>query len=158
MHRLATFDLEAPALDAYAALRIATTNAARVCGFEGALGALAPGMKADAILVDLDRVANDPWLDPALDVVEAFVQRALGSDVATVVIGGKVVMEDRKLRTIDVDSLYREVREFCARGLAPEHRQRADMLRRIKPYAQAWYRDWDKRVMDTPYYPVNSRN
>jgi cytosine/adenosine deaminase-related metal-dependent hydrolase len=157
IHRLATFDLEEPALDAYAALRIATTNAARVCGFEDTLGALAPGMKADAILVDLDRVARDPWLDPALDIVEAFVQRALGSDVATVLIGGKVVMEDRKVRTIDTDSLYREVREFCAKGLAPEHRSRADMLRRIKPYAQAWYRDWDKRVLDKPYYPVNSR-
>ncbi|HSD43613.1 MAG TPA: amidohydrolase family protein [Burkholderiales bacterium] len=157
IHRLASFDLQDPALDSCTALRIATANGARVCGFEGELGTLAPGMKADAILVDLDRVANDPWLDPELDIVEAFVQRALGTDVATVVIGGKVVMEDRKLRTIDVDSLYREVREFCAHGLSPEQRKRADMLRRIKPYAQAWYRDWEKRVMSTPYYQVNSR-
>jgi hypothetical protein len=66
-------------------------------------------------------------------------------------------MEDRKVQTIDVDALYREVREFCARGITPEHRKRADMLGRIKPYAQAWYRDWDKRVMAAPYYPVNSR-
>jgi cytosine/adenosine deaminase-related metal-dependent hydrolase len=158
IHRLATFDLDERALDACTALRIATTNAARVCGFEGTLGTLEPGMKADAILVDLERVANDPWIDPDLDIVEAFVQRALGSDVATVVIAGKVVMEDRKVRTIDVDSLYREVRECCAKGLAPEQRKRADMLRRIKPYAQAWYRDWEKRVMATPYYPVNSRS
>jgi cytosine/adenosine deaminase-related metal-dependent hydrolase len=157
IHRLATFELDAPALDACTALRIATVNAARVCGFEGTLGTLAPGMKADAILVDLERVANDPWLDPELGIVEAFVQRGLGSDVATVVIGGKVVMEDRRLRTIDVDALYREVREFCAQGLAPEQRRRADMLRRIKPYAQAWYRDWEKRVMHVPHYPVNSR-
>jgi cytosine/adenosine deaminase-related metal-dependent hydrolase len=157
IHRLASFELDEPALDASTALRIATTNAARVCGFEGTLGTLEPGMKADAILVDLDRVVNDPWLDPGLDIVEAFVQRAMGTDVATVMIGGKVVMEDRKPLTIDVDALYREVREFCAQGLAPEHRRRADMLRRIKPYAQAWYRGWDKRVMATPYYPVNSR-
>jgi cytosine/adenosine deaminase-related metal-dependent hydrolase len=157
IHRLASFQLDEPALDACTALRIATVNAARVCGFEGVIGTLAPGMKADAIVVDLERVANDPWLDPGLDIAEAFVQRAMGSDVATVVIGGRVVMEDRKVQTIDVDALYREVREFCARGITPEHRKRADMLGRIKPYAQAWYRDWDKRVMAAPYYPVNSR-
>jgi 5-methylthioadenosine/S-adenosylhomocysteine deaminase len=158
IHRLASFELTEPAMDAYTALEIATTNAARVCGFEGCLGALAPGMKADAVLVDLDRVALDPWIDPDLDIVEAFVQRALGTDVATVVIAGKVVMEDRALRTIDVEALYAEVREFCARGLNAEQRSRADMLRRIKPYAQAWYRDWEKPMLGAPFYAINSRN
>ncbi|MCZ7563245.1 MAG: amidohydrolase family protein [Burkholderiales bacterium] len=157
LHRLASFELTAPALDAYTAFRIATTNAARVCGFEGSVGALAPGMKADAVLVDLDRVARDPWIDPDLDVVEAFVQRALGADVATVVISGRVVMEDRAVRTIDADALYREVREFCAKGLGPEQRARAEVLRRIKPYVQAWYRDWEKPVLGAPFYAINSR-
>jgi 5-methylthioadenosine/S-adenosylhomocysteine deaminase len=157
IHRLASFELTEPAMDAYTALRIATTNAARVCGFENRLGALGPGMKADAILVDLDRVALDPWIDPDLDIVEAFVQRALGADVATVVIGGRVVMEDRVLRTIDVEAVYKEVREYCARGLSAEQRARADTLRRIKPYVQAWYRDWEKPVLGTPFYAINSR-
>lgn len=157
IHRLASFNLTEPAMDAYTALQIATSNAARVCGFEGQVGALLPGMKADAVLVDLGRVARDPWIDPDLDIVEAFVQRALGPDVATVVIGGKVVMEDRILRTIDVDALYREVRDFCAKGLSAEQRTRADTLRRIKPYVQAWYRDWEKPVLRTPFYTINSR-
>jgi len=157
LHRLASFDLAEPALDAYTALQIATTNAARVCGFEGRLGALAPGMKADAILVDLDRVAREPWIDPQLDIVEAFVQRALGADVATVVIAGRPVMEDRRVLTLDVDALYREVRDFCAKGISPEQKARADTLMRVKPYMQAWYRDWEKPVLGTPFYAVNSR-
>jgi cytosine/adenosine deaminase-related metal-dependent hydrolase len=157
LHRLATYDLEAPALDAYTALQIATTNAARACGFDGVTGTLAPGMKADAILVDLDRIAEDPWLDPRLDIVEALVQRGLGSDVATVVSGGKVLMEDRQVRTIDVDALYREVRGFLAKGIGPEQRATADMLRRLKPLVQAWYRGWHEGVVDAPFYPVNSR-
>ncbi|HEY3076439.1 MAG TPA: amidohydrolase family protein [Burkholderiales bacterium] len=158
IHRLASFDLQEPAMDAYTALQIATTNAARVCGFENELGSLKPGMKADAILVDLDRVANDPWIDPALDIIEAFVQRGLGADVASAVIAGKVVMEDRKFLTMDVDALYREVREFCAKGLSPEHKARADMMMKIKPYMQAWYRDWEKPVLGTPFYTINSRS
>jgi cytosine/adenosine deaminase-related metal-dependent hydrolase len=151
IHRLASFDLAEPAMDAYTALQIGTSNAARVCGFGGELGTLEKGMKADAILVDLDRVANDPWIDPDLDIVEAFVQRALGPDVATVVIAGKPVMED-------VRAQRREVREFCSKGLSPEQRARAGMVKRIKPYMQDWYRGWEKPVLGTPFYAVNSRD
>ena len=82
VHRLDTYDLASSPLDAYEAFEIATLNGARVCGFEGETGALLPGMKADAVLVDLARVAREPWLDPRADIVEAFVQRAKGEDVA----------------------------------------------------------------------------
>jgi hypothetical protein len=85
------------------------------------------------------------------------VQRALGADVATVVIAGRPVMEDRRVLTLDVDALYREVRDFCAKGISPEQKARADTLMRVKPYMQAWYRDWEKPVLGTPFYAVNSR-
>jgi 5-methylthioadenosine/S-adenosylhomocysteine deaminase len=106
------------------------------------VGALVPGMKGDAILVDLDRVARDPWIDPEFEIADAFVERAMGADVATVVIGGKIVVENHQPRTIDVEGLYREVRAFCAKGLTPEQRARADLLQKIKPYVQAWYGNW----------------
>jgi 5-methylthioadenosine/S-adenosylhomocysteine deaminase len=157
VHRLDTYELTSPPLGAYEALEIATVNGAKAAGFGGEAGALLPGMKGDAVLVDLDRVAHDPWLDPALDIAEAFVERALGSDVATVVVGGRVVVEDRRSQTIDVDGLYREIRAFCTKGLSPEHRARADLLARIKPYAQAWYRNWHEEMVEHPFYRVNSR-
>jgi cytosine/adenosine deaminase-related metal-dependent hydrolase len=157
LHRLHSFDLTAPPLDAYAAIEMATVNGARVCGFEGETGALQPGMKADAIVVDVGRVERDPWIDPRLDPIEGFVQRALGEDVRTVVIRGRVVMEDRRVLTMDVEALFREVREFCARPLPPEQATRAAMLARIKPYVQAWYRTWHERMVESPFYAVNSR-
>jgi len=156
LHRLHTFELTAPALDAYDALETATVNGARVCGFEGEIGTLVPGRKADAILVDLARVERDPWIDPRLDPIEAFVQRALGEDVRTVVIGGEIVMEERRMRTIDADAVFREVREYCSRPLPPEQAEQAAMLARIKPYAQAWYAGWHVGMVASPYYAVNS--
>lgn len=156
VHRLSTFDLTEPPLDAYEAFEIATLNGARVCGFEGAAGALVPGMKADAVLVDLERVENAPWLDPRSDIIEAFVQRAMGSDVDTVVIGGRVAMENRELKLLDAPALFAEVRAFCSRGLQQEHRSRADMLARIKPYAQKWYAGWHEGMVSEPFYRVNS--
>jgi cytosine/adenosine deaminase-related metal-dependent hydrolase len=157
VHRLSTYDLAEPPLDAYEAFEIATLNGARVCGFEGEAGALLPGMKADAVLVDLERVANEPWLDPRSDIVEAFVQRAMGSDVDTVVIGGRVAMQEKQLTLLDVKALFAEVREFCARGLPEEQRRRADMLAKIKPYMQKWYRGWHEGMLDQPFYRVNSQ-
>jgi cytosine/adenosine deaminase-related metal-dependent hydrolase len=157
VHRLHSFELTVPALGAWEALEIATVNGARAAGFAGEVGALMPGMKGDAILVDLDRVTRDPWIDPALDIADAFVERAMGADVATVIVGGKIVIEDRRPRTIDVDGLYREVRAFCAKDLTPEQRARADLLGRIKPYVQAWYDGWHRDMVEMPFYRVNSR-
>jgi 5-methylthioadenosine/S-adenosylhomocysteine deaminase len=157
VHRLHTFDLATPALSAYEALEIATLNGAKATGFADEVGALVPGMRGDAILVDLDRVARDPWIDPEFDIVDAFVERAIGADVAAVVVAGKIVVEDHQLRTIDVDALYREVRAFCAKGLTPEQRAHADFLQKIKPYVQAWYRTWHEDMLSEPFYRVNSR-
>jgi cytosine/adenosine deaminase-related metal-dependent hydrolase len=157
VHRLHTFELTVPALSAYEVLEIATVNGAKAVGFAGEVGALLPGMKGDAILVDLQRVTRDPWIDPEFDVAEAFVERAMGADVAAVVVGGKVVIEDHRPQTIDVDGLYREVRAFCAKGLTPEQRARADLLARIKPYLQAWYGSWHQGMVDEPFYRVNGR-
>jgi len=157
VHRLHTFDLVTPAMSAYEALEIATLNGAKATGFADEVGALVPGMKGDAILVDLDRVSRGPWIDPEFDIADAFVERAMGADVATVVIGGKIVVEDHQPRTIDVEGLYREVRAFCAKGLTPEQRAHADFLQKIKPYVQAWYRTWHQTMVDQPFYRVNSR-
>ena len=64
------------------------------------------------------------------------VQRALGSDVNTVVIGGRVAMEEGKLKLMDVDALFREVRDFCSKGLTEEHQKRAEMLAKIDGYVK----------------------
>jgi cytosine/adenosine deaminase-related metal-dependent hydrolase len=155
LHRVPDYDLRTPALDAYDVLRMGTTNGARALGFGGEVGALKAGMKADAILVDLGRVLDDPWLTPDLDIAEAFVHRAMGSDVDTVVIGGKVVMKDRRMRTLDVDALYREIRK-AARGIGAAQRRHAEMLQQLKPHYQAWYNAWLDAPAD-PFYAVNSR-
>jgi len=99
LHRVPSYDLTTPPLAAREVLAMGTLNGARALGFAGRLGALTPGLKADAILVDLDRVLDDPWLTGDLDIVEAFVHRAMGADVATAVVGGRVVMEDRTFLT-----------------------------------------------------------
>jgi 5-methylthioadenosine/S-adenosylhomocysteine deaminase len=155
LHRVPSYELTTPPLSARDVLAMGTLNGARALGFAGRLGALTPGAKADAILVDLDRVLDDPWLTDELDIVEAFLHRAMGADVATAVVGGRVIMEDRAFATVDVPALYREIRR-AVKTIGAEQRRRAEMLQRLKPYYQRWYGEWLGGETQ-PFYVLNSR-
>jgi len=133
-----------------------TVNAARVCGFEGELGALKPGMKADAIIVDLDEIMEDPWVSPNMNIAEIFIHRAKGSHVNTVIVGGKVVMEDREFLTVDLAQLYDEVRKQAEKGISPQQRQFAETLQKLKPYYHQWYKGWENQNFK-PFYVMNSQ-
>jgi cytosine/adenosine deaminase-related metal-dependent hydrolase len=161
LHRVPDYDLRTPALTAHEVLRMGTVNGARALGFGGEIGALVPGMKADMILVDLDRVLRDPWLTEELPIAEAFIHRAMGEDVAIAIVGGRVVMEDRRMTTLDVDALYREIRK-AARHIPPKQRRHAEMLQRLKPRYQAWYNAWltpdlNREEPTEPFYVLNRR-
>ena len=157
LHRVSGFDLQkTPTLDAFDVLKMGTVNAARVCGFEGELGGIKPGMKADVILVDLEEIMEDPWMSPDLNIAEIFIGRAKGVHVDTVIVGGKVVMENRKMLTFDVEELYKEVRKQAAKGISAEQRRFAEMLQKIKPYYQKWYEGWEDMEYE-PFYMMNSR-
>jgi 5-methylthioadenosine/S-adenosylhomocysteine deaminase len=157
LHRVSGFDLaDTPALNAFDVLKMGTTNAAKVCGFEGEVGALKPGMKADAVLVDLHEIMEDPWMSPDLNIAEIFIHRAKGVHVNTVFVGGEVVMEDRKFRTVDIDDLYKEVRKQAAKGISAEQIEFAENLQKIKPFYHEYYKDWPELDFK-PYYVMNSR-
>ncbi len=78
-------------------IRMATLNGAKALGWGDTLGPIEKGKKADIILIDIDK----PHFYPLNDAVSSMVYCAQGSDVDTVIIDGKVVMEDRKLTAID---------------------------------------------------------
>ena len=95
-------------------------------------------------------------MSPDLNIAEIFIHRAKGIHVNTVIVGGRVVMEDRKFLTLDVDQLYKEVREQAKKGISPEQRQFAENLQKVKPYYHKWYEGWEKHDFE-PYYVMNSR-
>ena len=91
------------------------------------------------------------------DMGEALIRRGLGRYVDTVVIGGDIVMEGRKFRTIDTDALYQEVREEAACGRTEAQLKNEAFMNRIRPYYQSWYNSWLKDLKLDPYYVMNSR-
>ena len=102
-----------PAL-AHEVLRHATLGNARTAGLAGCLGAIKPGYKADLILIDLKDTAYLPYNSAARQLVYT----ESGRGVATVIVDGRVVIEDRKLITIDEDALRREVADLMRHFIA----------------------------------------
>jgi hypothetical protein len=65
-------------------------------------------------------------------------------------------MEDRRMTTLDVGALYREIRK-AARHIPPRQRRHAEMLQRLKPHYQAWYNAWLHPEEAEPFYVLNRR-
>ncbi len=95
------------------AFMMATTNGSRAAGFGDDSGTLKAGMKADLIILDMDK----PHLYPVNDPFSAVVYSAQGSDVDTVIIDGNILMEKRELKTIDEERIKYEVRRISERLL-----------------------------------------
>jgi 5-methylthioadenosine/S-adenosylhomocysteine deaminase len=96
---------DALALPAREALLMATGDGARALGLGSEVGALKPGYKADLIMIDL----NQAHLCPRHNLAAHLVYSARGSDVDTVIIDGRLVMESRKMLTVDEDEVRRQV-------------------------------------------------
>jgi guanine deaminase len=79
----------------------ATAGSARSLGFAGQLGRIAPGYKADLVMLDLD---HPNWL-PLNDPVNQLVHCEDGTAVDTVMIGGRLVVQNRRILTVDLARL-----------------------------------------------------
>lgn len=109
-------------LPAKKVIEMATIDGARALGLDGLVGSLEVGKRADLILLD----ARKPHLTPLHDVYAALVYSARGSDVDTVIIDGKIVMEKRNVKTLNEDEVMRRAEEK-ARDLL----SRKDTVRRL---------------------------
>ncbi|MEM3458250.1 MAG: amidohydrolase [Candidatus Bathyarchaeia archaeon] len=86
-------------------LEMATIEGAKALSWETEIGSIEIGKKADLAIVNM----NKPHLYPIYNEASHLVYAAKASDVETVIINGKIVMEDRKLLTFNVEKVIEEV-------------------------------------------------
>jgi 5-methylthioadenosine/S-adenosylhomocysteine deaminase len=103
-------------LPAPTALGLATRGGARVLGMADQVGALAPGLKGDLIVIDLDQ----PHLTPLYDPYSHLVYAATGADVQTVLVNGRIVVQDRLLLSFDLEETLARARELASGLLAKQ--------------------------------------
>jgi 5-methylthioadenosine/S-adenosylhomocysteine deaminase len=103
--------LDPTVMSARTVIRMATCDGAKVLGMGNHVGSLKAGMKADIIILDL----NKPHLTPLYNEYSHLAYAVNGSDVDTAIINGTVVMEHRKLTTINENEAMAQVRKIAER-------------------------------------------
>jgi guanine deaminase len=119
-------------LDADTVWGLATGGSARVLGQAGDLGAVAPGRKADLVLLRDDSV----FLRPLADPVKALVYAETGAAVDTVLVDGRVVVEGGRVTTVDETRIYARAQEAADRQRARGASAWA-LAERLAPYVAA---------------------
>jgi 5-methylthioadenosine/S-adenosylhomocysteine deaminase len=99
------------AADAAAVLHAATRGGAVALGLAEQTGSIEVGKKADLIVLD----GTAPHLVPLYNPVSQLVYAARGADVRWVIVDGRLLMDDRRLLTIDVDDAMDRVRRLARR-------------------------------------------
>ena len=99
------------AVPAFEALKMGTEYGAKAVGLDG-IGGIAPGAKADIVLVSMKGAA---WV-PRFNEVSLLVYSGSAADVDTVICDGKVLMQHRELLTLDEEKIKYEAQK-CAERL-----------------------------------------
>jgi 5-methylthioadenosine/S-adenosylhomocysteine deaminase len=109
LHKITTGD--PAALTARDGVEMATLGGARALHLEKEIGSLEPGKRADLIVLATDA----PSAQPMYDVYSHLAYALKGTDVVTTVVEGQVLMEDRRLLTLDTAAIAARAREYRAR-------------------------------------------
>ncbi|OPY88198.1 MAG: 5-methylthioadenosine/S-adenosylhomocysteine deaminase [Smithella sp. PtaU1.Bin162] len=108
IHKVVTLD--PTVMSAETVLKMATIGGAGVLGLADRIGSIEVGKEADIIIMDM----SSPHLTPLYNCYSHLVYAASGTDVKTSIIGGKIIMKNRQLLTLDVDSAMENVRKIAA--------------------------------------------
>ena len=116
LHKVASLDpTAAPALSV---LRMATRGGAEALHMEDRIGSLEPGKRADVIVLSL----AGPNALPLFDPFSHLVYSAHADAVETVIVEGRVLMERRRLKTLDVEAIRENAERYArkvSRALEP---------------------------------------
>jgi 5-methylthioadenosine/S-adenosylhomocysteine deaminase len=99
------------ALPAAQVVEMATIGGARALHLEKLIGSLEAGKQADLIVVD----TSAPHATPMYNVYSELVFALKATDVRTVVIAGRVIMDERKMLTLNEDEILQKAREYQKR-------------------------------------------
>jgi cytosine/adenosine deaminase-related metal-dependent hydrolase len=127
---------------AHEVLRYATLGNARTAGLEGKVGAIKPGHKADMVFIDL----NDTAYLPYNSAVRQLVYTETGRGIDSVMIDGRMVMDRRRVTTIDEDVLRREVEDLMKHFLRDYDEIVGSRARALPYMREAHRRMWEPDV------------
>ena len=98
-------------MPAASVLEMATLGGAKALGRQDSLGSIEPGKKADFFLY----TPYSPYSTPVLDPVNSLLYSSSPDSIKTVVIEGRIVLEDGRMTTIDEEKVAWETQRLAVR-------------------------------------------
>jgi len=90
------------------AIAMGTINGAKALGLEDEIGSIEVGKKADIILIDTN---NANMIPDSSKISSNIIYSANGSNVDTTICNGQILMENKKLTTLDEQEIYKKARK-----------------------------------------------
>jgi 5-methylthioadenosine/S-adenosylhomocysteine deaminase len=156
IHRLPSLELDSLHMTAREVFKMATETNAALLGFEGEIGRIEPGRRADLVLLDYEKMCH-PFVDSAHDPIDVLLYRGKGSHVDTVMVNGRVVVEGGKVLTVDENALSGRLAEAASRARTEKEKALVQVMDELKHYVIEYYQGWPKKVKPEGYFAVNSR-
>lgn len=151
LHRLPQLGDPAPSFaDIF---QMATTGGATLLMQQQSLGKIAPGYKADLVLVNCDRITY-PWIAPEANPLHVMLMRARAADVDTVLVNGKIVLQNGQPTGFDLQAVGQEIANQL--NAASNQQDYRVLARDLRPYLANWYANWNVTDLK-PYGAFNSR-
>jgi len=101
--------LDPTIMPAETVFELATLGGAKAVGLIDEIGSIEAGKKADLAILNLDHIHSIPSKE--VNLISQIVYSAKASDVDTTIVDGKILMEDRKLKTLNEE----EIKNNCNR-------------------------------------------
>ncbi len=105
IHKAVTRDPVTPTAEQV--IEMATLGGAKAMGIDKDVGSLAAGKLADVIIISQEHIGLNPVVNPVSNLVYA----GSGRDVETVIVSGRVLMEDGRLTTLDEQSVIEKAND-----------------------------------------------
>jgi cytosine/adenosine deaminase-related metal-dependent hydrolase len=150
LHR--TPQLNTPAPSFTDVFQMATVGGAKLL-MQPKLGRIAPGYKADLVLVKCDRLTW-PWIAPEANPLHVVLMRARAADVDTVIVNGQVVLQNGQPTGFDLQAIGQEIAEQL--NAAPNREEYFALANELRPHLANWYASWGSPSLE-PYAAFNAR-
>lgn len=150
LHRTPQFDTPAPSYQDI--FHLATMGSAKLMGKGDHIGQLAPGYKADVVLVKGDRLTW-PWIAPEANPFDVVFLRAKAMDVDTVLVDGRVVLHNGMPTGFDLAAIGQAIAEELNQG--SDRAEYRALVTDILPHLHQWYAQWPVPPLP-PYASFNS--
>jgi guanine deaminase len=136
---------------AVAALRAATEAGAEGARLGNVVGRIAPGFKADLILIDM----RDPTFSPMNSAARQLVHIEAGRGVRHVIVEGKVVVRDRQLTTVNESTIYDAVKTVMP-GFRRDFATVSQRVAKLQPWLDRAHRQIMAAELDIERLPFGS--